>query len=269
MKKIFLILALVILIPTSISAFRLSRLLNSTTGEDSAPKAYYKWKDRRVAIALAIDSDYPAASTTCSNISNQEGVMQKIIARINSIYDSELELHLTSNADASNIQIYSYSSTEWDSYSSSWGVSSGTLGFASTTAICQTTHRCYFSEANIRLRCGQLGIVEDTSSTYDFESVVQHELIHTLGLDHTAESKAIMYPYMNSDESTKRTFTRDDAAGIVFLYPKQDSPSSILKYLVCGQVNISQPSRLISGLIVLLSGVFLILLLRKRRFTFK
>ncbi|CAL1374129.1 unnamed protein product [Linum trigynum] len=51
----------------------------------------------------------------------------------------------------------------------------------------------------------------------DLESVALHELGHALGLDHSSDERAVMYPYF-SYGLTKRKLYRDDIEGIRTLY---------------------------------------------------
>lgn len=55
----------------------------------------------------------------------------------------------------------------------------------------------------------------DGTGGYDFESVVLHELGHSLGLDHSPVSDSVMYPYYTG---IIRALTADDIAGMQELY---------------------------------------------------
>jgi hypothetical protein len=55
-----------------------------------------------------------------------------------------------------------------------------------------------------------------TTEVYDFESVALHEQGHALGLDHTGDASAVMYPYITG---THRTLEADDKNGVKALYP--------------------------------------------------
>ncbi|MCL7028120.1 hypothetical protein MKW94_027130 [Papaver nudicaule] len=56
------------------------------------------------------------------------------------------------------------------------------------------------------------------SNEVDLESVVLHEIGHVLGLDHTPDRRAAMFPILRRGE-TKRDVGSDDILGIVALYP--------------------------------------------------
>jgi len=53
---------------------------------------------------------------------------------------------------------------------------------------------------------------------FDIESVGLHELGHILGLEHSSDPEAVMYPFSNTD-STRRVLSSDDLMGIHKLYP--------------------------------------------------
>ncbi|GMI98184.1 hypothetical protein like AT4G16640 [Hibiscus trionum] len=53
----------------------------------------------------------------------------------------------------------------------------------------------------------------------DVQSIGVHEIGHTLGLDHSADKSAVMYPYF-APGMKKRDLTDDDKKGIKALYPE-------------------------------------------------
>lgn len=55
------------------------------------------------------------------------------------------------------------------------------------------------------------------SGGFDFASVVLHEFGHSLGLGHSADPTAVMFPFI-APETVKRTLAADDIAGIQALY---------------------------------------------------
>ncbi|KAM7277760.1 hypothetical protein ACFE04_004894 [Oxalis oulophora] len=59
---------------------------------------------------------------------------------------------------------------------------------------------------------------EPRSDEMDLESVAVHEIGHLLGLAHTMDPKAIMYPIIDQG-IIKRDLSQDDIDGIHFLYP--------------------------------------------------
>jgi hypothetical protein len=63
--------------------------------------------------------------------------------------------------------------------------------------------------------------VDSTSSDVDLETVAAHEIGHTLGLDHSDDPNALMYP---SYEGPHRSLSADDVAGIQELYGLASNP---------------------------------------------
>ncbi len=54
---------------------------------------------------------------------------------------------------------------------------------------------------------------------YDLQAVLTHEAGHFMGLDHNAdEHDAVMYPSAQPGDTTKRTLTSDDMAGVIATY---------------------------------------------------
>lgn len=53
---------------------------------------------------------------------------------------------------------------------------------------------------------------------HDLASVITHELGHTLGLGHSTDPAAVMYPDIAAEETRARTLSEDDRAGIVAIY---------------------------------------------------
>jgi len=70
-----------------------------------------------------------------------------------------------------------------------------------------------------------IDVVAGGAGGFDYFSVVLHELGHTLGLGHSSDASAVMYPFISAD-TAKRTLTTDDLAGITALYGyDSDSPT--------------------------------------------
>jgi len=234
------ILVIIIFLNCNSFAFRLSRLLNKA-GEDSTPKALVKWENHSVSMGVSIESDsnYPTSNYFCPNISSNETLIKNVIQKVNDIREADINLNWDGNSGEHDITIYSYTSSEWDTYASymqskGQDVNSSVLGRASLSARCNSTE-CNFTTTTIRINCAKLGN-PPTGSTSDYEAVLLHETIHTLGLDHSSEPETVMYPYISSNTTEKRTVTMDDEAGIIFIYPKDSAPS-VLKYIVCGRID--------------------------------
>jgi hypothetical protein len=63
-----------------------------------------------------------------------------------------------------------------------------------------------------------------SGSGYDVETVLLHEIGHTLGLDHSSVSGAVMYAtYAN----VRRTLHEDDIRGVTYLYPETGATGEI------------------------------------------
>lgn len=62
----------------------------------------------------------------------------------------------------------------------------------------------------------------------DLQSVLTHEIGHTVGLDHSSVAFATMAPYGGPGDIDKRTLESDDIAGLCTLYPLDDNPE------ICG-----------------------------------
>lgn len=60
----------------------------------------------------------------------------------------------------------------------------------------------------------------------DIQNTMTHEAGHTLGLDHTQDSRATMYATAPLGETSKRTLGQDDINGICAIYPKGSGPSA-------------------------------------------
>jgi hypothetical protein len=57
------------------------------------------------------------------------------------------------------------------------------------------------------------------SDAYDIRGVTAHEVGHLLGLGHSFEREATMYPSLGKCDPTKATLHADDRAGAAFIYP--------------------------------------------------
>jgi hypothetical protein len=60
------------------------------------------------------------------------------------------------------------------------------------------------------------------NGTYDFYTVVLHEMGHSLGLDHSSDPSSVMALY--SAHGALRTLTADDIAGIQAIYGPRQAP---------------------------------------------
>jgi hypothetical protein len=64
----------------------------------------------------------------------------------------------------------------------------------------------------------------DTNVRADVRNTVTHEAGHVLGLDHSGDAGSVMYNRASAGETSKRTLTADDRAGLCFLYPVSGTP---------------------------------------------
>jgi hypothetical protein len=108
--------------------------------------------------------------------------------------------------DDRNVVIFRYDTTP-----------SGTLG---TTYIWSTGYITL--ETDVVLWEGEYPVFTGTSGCsggYYAEDVATHELGHALGMDHSANGNATMYPYYTLCSTNWRSLDPDDIAGIEALYP--------------------------------------------------
>src|SRR5262249_7789043 len=66
---------------------------------------------------------------------------------------------------------------------------------------------------------------DDTNVDFDLLSILTHESGHFLGLAHSADIHAVMFPDYMEHTTNLRTLTADDIAGICAIYPPGDIPS--------------------------------------------
>ncbi|RME04395.1 MAG: hypothetical protein D6805_03195 [Planctomycetota bacterium] len=64
------------------------------------------------------------------------------------------------------------------------------------------------------------------ANTFDVQSIATHEIGHFLGLDHSANRTATMYPFSRPNEYHLRSLSLDDVAGVNALYPATTLESS-------------------------------------------
>jgi MYXO-CTERM domain-containing protein len=64
-----------------------------------------------------------------------------------------------------------------------------------------------------------------TNVGMDLPSIVQHETGHFLGMAHSHDAQAVMFPVYTPGTTTLRTLTADDIAGMCAIYPPGTIPS--------------------------------------------
>jgi hypothetical protein len=75
------------------------------------------------------------------------------------------------------------------------------------------------------------------SGKHDVQSAATHEVGHFIGIDHSDDPSATMYPYIPAAEIQKRTLEQDDIDAVTFLYPS--TPVTIA--VVSGDDRVGQP----------------------------
>ena len=81
-----------------------------------------------------------------------------------------------------------------------------------------TVYNPSIDEADMGINTGyawNLGC-QELSTSYDLQTVILHENGHVVGLDHSSDTNAIMYP---SYQQANCTLGQDDINGIRSIYP--------------------------------------------------
>lgn len=76
----------------------------------------------------------------------------------------------------------------------------------------------YIKGIHIRINTAKPWATNGDSNSYDFESMVAHELGHGLRLLHSSGTEATMYGSMPRGETKKRSLDVDDENGIKYIY---------------------------------------------------
>jgi len=74
----------------------------------------------------------------------------------------------------------------------------------------------------------------DDSVAVDIQNVLTHEVGHVVGLDHSADSSAVMYAKAAAGETSKRILKQDDLEGVRYLYPAEGDPPWLEQHDGCG-----------------------------------
>lgn len=116
------------------------------------------------------------------------------------------------NKDAGNANVILFRDDEWPHAETEHNIALTTTTFDPDTGD--------LLDADIELNSAMFRFtVDDTSTDYDLLSVLTHEAGHFLGLGHTVEADATMFPSYESGTFEIRTLEADDVAGLCALYP--------------------------------------------------
>ena len=103
-----------------------------------------------------------------------------------------------------------------------WTQGTGVLALSSVT-FDRTTGKIV--DADIEFNTADFRYTSNVSaatSAIDYENTLTHELGHVLGLDHTEDEEATMYPSAPNHEVKKRTLEQDDIDGICHTYSNEE-----------------------------------------------
>lgn len=84
--------------------------------------------------------------------------------------------------------------------------------------------------ASIHLPTVLIGLFCYYISGYSLFAVAAHELGHSLGLSHSRDPSAIMYPNYRSQSSTQYSLSKDDVLGIQTLYGEEQIKNAALLF---------------------------------------
>ncbi|XP_073271462.1 metalloendoproteinase 1-like [Primulina huaijiensis] len=79
-------------------------------------------------------------------------------------------------------------------------------------------HAFYPQDGRVHFDADEIWDTEVRQGTLDIQAVALHEVGHTLGLGHSADPTAVMFPHVEYGEPRKH-FSQDDIDGIRALYP--------------------------------------------------
>lgn len=74
----------------------------------------------------------------------------------------------------------------------------------------------------------------DDGVAVDIQNVLTHEVGHVVGLDHSADTSAVMYARAAAGETSKRNLKQDDLEGVRYLYPVVGDPPWLEQHDGCG-----------------------------------
>ena len=120
------------------------------------------------------------------------------------------------NQDAGNANIILYHDDAWPYEGSSNTLALTTVTYDLDTAV--------IYDADMELNSADNDLtLGDTNVDYDLLSIVTHESGHFLGMAHSHDPSATMWPVYNEHSTNLRIISPDDIAGICAAYPPDDT----------------------------------------------
>lgn len=116
------------------------------------------------------------------------------------------------NANGPNANVWMFRDKDWPYVGANTTLALTTVTFAIKTG--------QILDADVELNSfGANFVVTDTGPGTDLQSIATHESGHFLGLAHSNDVTATMYPQYTSGDRSFRSLGTDDAAGICAVYP--------------------------------------------------
>jgi hypothetical protein len=115
---------------------------------------------------------------------------------------------------------------------------SGVLGFVAVRAKDASSHITY-APMILNFDSGAAGNLA-LYQTPVVQSVIAHEMGHMMGIGHSTDTKALMYPSIDPNTKTRFSLAKDDADAMIWIYPRSEFQGGIFG---CGTIeNINNPS---------------------------
>jgi predicted Zn-dependent protease len=209
-KTVAMGLSFVVIMAASLSAFAFVRETN-----DSGT-AYLYWQDRNVSFNL---------NEKCSSDVDQTDCYQAVQ---NSLQEwmghpcSDLVLNFEGTTskisvgnDQFNLIVWRESDNPQDP--NFWKYDTSVIALTTTS---YNTYTGEISDADIEVNgVNYLFSTSGAQDAMDIQNTLAHELGHCIGLGHSTDPTAVMYPTANLGETSKRTPSQDDIDGLCTIYP--------------------------------------------------